>query len=150
MRRRAAARPMSRTPDTASHRGHPCTTFANWRDLPRRGCGSEPSQPSETSASSPSPAQDPQGAERVPAARPTIAVLEREIDLPRMAVLELPAPVRVSALLDDFDGLGQPRIGRVPIGRSKVLEAAQEVVEVPGRERELEPGRVDDLAGRFS
>src|SRR4051794_31541707 len=64
-------------------------------------------------------------------------------------VLEQPAAVGISLGVDDRDRLGGALIGRLA-RVAEVVEAAQNVVEVPGRERELEPGRIDHFAARLS
>src|SRR5438105_6328544 len=66
-----------------------------------------------------------------------------------MAVLEGPASVRIATPLDQCDRLGDTRVGRIGTGGSEMLEAPEDVVEIPGREGELEPARVDHLAGRL-
>jgi hypothetical protein len=63
--------------------------------------------------------------------------------------LERPPAVGRAVAPDDLDRLGHAVVGR-DASLAKVLEAAEHVVEVPVRERELEPARVDHLAGRLA
>jgi len=48
-------------------------------------------------------------------------------------VLERPAAIRIAIALDDRDRLGDSFVG-LDAGLPQVLEPAQDVVEVPGRE----------------
>jgi hypothetical protein len=60
--------------------------------------------------------------------------------------VERPAPVLVTALLHDFDGLEDAAVG-FNVCIAQIIEAAQDVVVPKWREREAEPALVDDLAG---
>src|SRR5699024_6393018 len=90
------------------------------------------------------PAQDPERAQRVPAAGPAVAVLEREVHQARMGVLEPPRAVVPPPSADDGDGPGAARVGR-PADGAEVLEPSQHVVVPLGWERERQPVLVDDL-----
>src|SRR5215212_412639 len=92
------------------------------------------------------PIEDTHGAQRVPAAGPALPFVHLEVRPAAMDVLRPPPAVRVAILLDDFDGLRNALVGRAA-GRAEVIEPAQDVVVIPVRERELEPARVDHLAG---
>src|SRR5439155_19232953 len=92
------------------------------------------------------PVEDPQRAKRVPAARLALAVLHLEVALAPEDVLERPAAVGIPIALDGLDRLGDALVGLVA-GVAQVVEPAQDVVEVPVRERELEPAGVDHFAG---
>src|SRR6185369_6578442 len=96
----------------------------------------------------PEPAEHAQRAEGVPPAGLALAVLHLDVNLARVDVLERPPAVRIPMALDDADGLGDALVGLDP-RVAQVIEAAQDVVVPPGRERELEPARVDHLAGRL-
>src|SRR5213594_3194061 len=85
------------------------------------------------------PVEDPQRAKRVPAARLALAVLHLEVALAPEDVLERPAAVGIPIARDGLVGL--------VAGVAQVVEPAQDVVEVPVRERELEPAGVDHFAG---
>src|SRR2546430_15235049 len=98
--------------------------------MPTRGC--------TLSAPSARPVQDPQRAERVPAAGLALAVFHLEVDLALVDVLERPAAVRAPFLLYYFDRLGDPIVG-LGLSSAEVFEAAQDVVEVVRRERGIEP-----------
>src|SRR5947209_14268250 len=63
-----------------------------------------------------------------------------------MKEVERPAPVLVTALDYDFDGLADTAVGFdscIP----QIIESAQDVVVPKRREREAEPAFVDDFAG---
>ena len=59
---------------------------------------------------------------------------------------QLPSAVSVPIAFDDSDRLSDALVA-CDLGAAQVLERAQHVIEVPGRERELEPALVDHLAG---
>src|SRR5688500_3762429 len=86
-------------------------------------------------------------AERVPAARPALALVHLEMSLTLVHVLERPAAVWQPVALDGLDGFGHPSV--TDVGFAQVLEHPEDVVVVPMRERELEPPRIDDVAGRL-
>src|SRR5205814_5285023 len=65
-----------------------------------------------------------------------------------LAVLARPAALHVPVAPDDGDRLGDALVGSIA-RVAQVVEPAQDVVEVPVRERELEPARIDQLAGRL-
>src|SRR6266542_5076652 len=94
------------------------------------------------------PVQDPHGAKRVPAAGFALANVDLEEDLAGMSILGAPATFGVALGSDDFDSLRDSLLRR-HAGVPQVLQPAQDVVEVPGWERELEPAGVDHLAGRL-
>src|SRR5712691_1540107 len=94
------------------------------------------------------PVQHAKRAERVPPARLALAVIHLEVGFALVDVLERPPAVGIPVALDDADRLLDALVGR-DAGVAQVLQPAQDVVEVPGRERELEPARVDHLAGRL-
>lgn len=65
-----------------------------------------------------------------------------------MDVLKRPAAIGIAVAFDDPDRLGDAIVG-LETGVSQVVEAAKDVVVLPGRERERQPVGVDDLAGRL-
>src|SRR3954454_434392 len=75
------------------------------------------------------PAEHPQRAERVPAARAPVAVLHLERDRALPGVLEEPRAVGLLLRPDQVDGLVQPRVRRVA-GGAEVVQPAEDV-EVP-------------------
>ena len=62
-----------------------------------------------------------------------------------MRILKAPSAVGVALRLDEGDRL-RDSIVRNDVGGAQVVETAQNVVVVTGREREAGEGRVDDLA----
>src|SRR5215213_8524472 len=94
------------------------------------------------------PVEHAKRTEGVPAARLPFAVLHLEMRLTLVDILERPSAVWIAIPLDDANCLGDALVRRVA-GVPEVVEGAQNVVEVPVRERELEPALVDHLAGRF-
>src|SRR5258708_624429 len=86
--------------------------------------------------------------ERVPSAGQALAIVHLDVGLARVDVLKRPAAVGIATALDDPDRLGDALVG-LDAGIAQVLKPAQDVVEIPGRERELEPAGVDHLAGRL-
>ena len=95
------------------------------------------------------PAEDTQRPQRVPPAGPTVAVLEREVDLAGMRVLQQPGAIGLLLGSEQVDRFVHPRVRHIP-GRAEVFEGAQHVVVPAGRKRELQPGWVDDFAGALT
>src|SRR6266496_3201853 len=72
------------------------------------------------------PAEHPQGAEGVPAAWPTLALVGLDRHVARVSDVERPAAVAVALGRDQVDRLGHPLVG-VDAGAAQVLEAPQHV-----------------------
>lgn len=66
-----------------------------------------------------------------------------------MSVLEQPRAVGLLLVADQLDRFVHARVGAVP-GVAEVLQATQYVLVPAGRKRELQPGRVDDVAGALT
>ena len=95
------------------------------------------------------PTQDSQCAERVPAAGFTDRFGERERESFVVGFFEQPAAVGLAFAFNELDGLGHAWIGPGARG-AEVVESAENVVVVAGRESEFEEFRVGDLAGGFA
>src|SRR5262249_45370461 len=91
------------------------------------------------------PAEDTQRPQRVPSAGPTVAGLERKVDLAGMRVLQQPGAIRLLLGSEPIDRFAHPRVRHVT-DRAKVFKGAQHVVVPADRKRELQPGWVDDFA----
>ena len=91
------------------------------------------------------PAEYTQGAESVPAAGRAES-LQLEIGFSFVGVLQRPTAVFEPTVVDDFDGLGEPRIAR-SVDRPKIIECTEDVVMPSGRKREAGEFRLDDFAG---
>src|SRR2546427_7241754 len=72
------------------------------------------------------PTEDPQRAQGVPPAGPTIAVLEREVDRAGMGVLQKPRPVGLLLGSEQINRFVHPRVRRIP-SRLEVLQRTQHV-----------------------
>src|SRR5690606_9833673 len=86
-----------------------------------------------------------QRSERVPAARPAVALLHGEVNRTRMGVLQQPGAVWLLLAPHDLDGVREPRVSRAT-GGPEVVERGQHIVVPLGREREFEPCLVAHLA----
>jgi hypothetical protein len=95
------------------------------------------------------PTQHTQRPERVPPAGPTVAVLERKVDLAGMRVLQQPGAIGLLLGSEQIDRFVYPRVRHIP-DRAEVFEGTQHVVVPAGRKRELQPGQVDDFAGALT
>src|SRR2546427_11265673 len=95
------------------------------------------------------PTEDTQRAQRAPAAGPTIAVFEREMDRAGVGVPQKPAAVRLSLGSQQINRLVRARVRRIT-SRPEVLQPTQHVVVPAGGKRELQPGGVDDDAGALT
>src|SRR6478735_7017367 len=95
------------------------------------------------------PVEHAQRSQRVPAARVSVAVLERELGLARMGVLEQPGAVGLSLVPDQLNGLGDPLV-RGLAGTTEVVEGAKYVVVPARRPGELEPVLGGHLAGALA
>src|SRR4051812_38487771 len=73
------------------------------------------------------PVQHPQGAECVPAAGLTGALLHVEVDLTGVWVLERPSPLAIPLFLDQSDGLHDPSV-RFDPGSPQIVQTPQDVV----------------------
>src|SRR5439155_7035285 len=99
------------------------------------------------------PAEDAQGAEGVPPARPAPALVRLDRHPAGVPGLERPPAVGVALRRDQLDRLGHALVGR-DAGAAQVLQPPQHVVVPPRREREAGPGgpalaiSLDDLARR--
>ena len=88
-----------------------------------------------------------EGAQGVPAAGVADGGLEDHRHRLAVAQVQGPAAVLVAALLDDLDRLGEARVGG-DAGAAQVVQAAQDVIVIAGREGEARPAAVDHFAGR--
>src|SRR6266542_1609947 len=95
------------------------------------------------------PVEDTQRPQRVPPAGPTVAVLERKVDLAEMRVLQQPGAIGLLLGSEQIDRFVDPRVRHIP-DRAEVFEGTQHVVVPAGRKRELQPGWVDDFAGALT
>jgi hypothetical protein len=91
------------------------------------------------------PVEHTHRAQRVPPAGPTVAVLERKVDLAGMRVLQQPGAIGLLLGSEQIDRFAHPRVRHIP-GRAEVFEGTQHIVVPAGRKRELQPGWVDDFA----
>src|SRR3989441_420807 len=66
-----------------------------------------------------------------------------------MRVLQQPSTIRLPLGTEQIDCFIHPRVRRIS-DRAEVFEAAQHVVVPASWKRELQPGRVDNLAGALS
>src|SRR5207245_378057 len=83
------------------------------------------------------PVQHPHGAEGVPAARLALCVIHVEVHRTAMNILQEPSSVLASLAFDQVDRLGTPLV-RLDTRAPQVVEPAQHVIEVAGREWEAE------------
>ena len=90
--------------------------------------------------------EDPRRPKRDPAAGRARRLGHVEIDVGRVAPIEEPPAIGLARALDDVDRLGQAFVQDA--GVAEVVERAQDVVVVVGREREPREVGVDHLAGR--
>src|SRR6266542_5935656 len=95
------------------------------------------------------PAEDTQRPQRVPPAGPTVAILERKVDLAGMGVLQQPGAIGLLLGSEQIDRFVYPRVRHIA-DRAEVVEGTQHVVVPVGRKRELQPGWVDDVAGALT
>src|SRR5258706_11184457 len=99
------------------------------------------------------PAEDAQGAEGVPPARPALALVRLDRHPAGVLDFEWPPAVAVALRRDHLDRLGQALVGR-DAGAAQVVQPPQHVVVPPGREGEAGPRGaalaipLDHLAGR--
>src|SRR3989475_4364188 len=101
------------------------------------------------------PVQHAHRAQGVPVAGPAFALVHAELEIAQAGVyhfallwvLERQSTFGVTLGADQVDGLGHARIGR-HARCAQVVEPAQRVVVVAGREREQCEGRIDQLAAR--
>ena len=92
------------------------------------------------------PVEDTQRPQRVPPARPPVAVLESELGLADVGVLQQPGAVWLPLVSDQLHGLGHARVGSVT-GAAEVVQGAQDVVLPARRPRELQPALGRHLTG---
>src|SRR5438093_7791896 len=95
------------------------------------------------------PAEDTERPQRVPPAGPTVAVLERKVDLAGMRVLQQPASIGLLLGSEQIDRFVHPRVRHIP-DRAEVFEGTQRVVVQAGWKRELQLGCVYDIAGALT
>ena len=103
----------------AAARGEPISTRQSRR---RAGAAlARLNQDSREATVTPRTSEHAQRAQRVPAAGPAVAVLEREVDRARVRVLEQPRAVGLLLRRTSVDRLGQPRVRahRRPTGSSR-------------------------------
>src|SRR5258706_14477998 len=99
------------------------------------------------------PAEDAQGAEGVPSARPARALVRLDRHPAGVLDLERPAAVAVALRRDHLDRLGHALVGG-DAGAAQVVQPSQHVVVPPGREGKAAPRgaalaiSLDHLAGR--
>src|SRR6266542_4051018 len=67
------------------------------------------------------PAEDTQRPERVPPAGPTVAVLERKVDLAGMRVLQQPGAIKLPLGSEHIDRFAHPRVRHIA-DRAEVFE----------------------------
>ena len=120
-------------------------SIARWAASPTRPVVRPRNQ---SAASRPAQSSTRIAIERVPPARCALAVLHLEVRLALVDALERPAAVGLPVPFDDVDRLDDALV-RGNAGIAQVVEAAQDVVVVPVREREMEPVGIDDLATRL-
>src|SRR5712692_7387388 len=105
---------------------------------PRRAATERPTGLRSSGGAMLVPVQHPHRAESVPAAGLALTFIHLEVDRTRVRILQGPASVFGSLALDEIDRLGPPVV-RFDARTLHVLEPAQNVVEVAGREGEAEP-----------
>src|SRR5579885_1873320 len=94
--------------------------------------------PRELRPSSPGPAKHPQGAESVPAARPSLALVDLDRHHAGVPRLEQPPAVLVALGCDQLDRLGHSFVGG-DASAAQVLEPPEHIVVPPGREGKARP-----------
>ena len=93
------------------------------------------------------PTEDSECAQRVPPAWLADRFGKRECERFRVGVFEEPAAVGLALAFNELDRFGHARVG-LPTGCAEIIERAEDVVVVAGRESELEEFGIRDFAGR--
>src|SRR5580658_1834745 len=92
------------------------------------------------------PAEDAQGSEGVPAAGLAYRFAGRNGERFIVGAVEQPSAIGLAFAFNHLHGFVDARVG-LEIGGPKVVEGAENVVTIAGREGEFEECRIDDLAG---